>query len=87
MPRNELDPLPQTLLSETPTVKLLYVWLARRGSVDLSQREIAAALGITQSNVSIAIRRLRELGLVDYPSRGQYRARVRLSLKATGQQP
>ena len=70
MPRNELDPLPQTLLSETPTVKLLYVWLARRGSVDLSQREIAAALGITQSNVSIAIRRLRELGLVEYPSRG-----------------
>lgn len=87
MPRSELDPLPQELLTETPTVKLLYVWLARRGSVDLSQRQIASALGVTQSNVSIAIRRLRDLGLVDYPSRDQYRARVALSLRATREQP
>lgn len=79
MSKSELDPLPPQLLTETPTVKLLYVWLAARESVDLSQRQIAASLGLTQSNVSIAIRRLREIGLVEYPSRERRKVRVQVA--------
>jgi len=87
MSTSELDPLPETLLGEPPTVKLLYVWLARRGSVNLSQRQIGAALGLSQSNVSIAIRRLRELGLVEYPSRGRQGVRVPLTVRSPDRQP
>lgn len=44
-------------------MKLLYVWLLQSGQVELPQREIAAALGITQANVSLATKRLIQLGL------------------------
>jgi len=87
MPKRELDPLPEALLGEPPTVKLLFVWLSRRGSVNLSQRQIGAALGLSQSNVSIAIRRLRELGLVDYPSLDRQGVRVPLVVRPTDTQP
>jgi len=63
---------------EPPTVKLFYLWLAQRGAVDLSQRQIAEVLGLTQSNVSIAIGRLRELGLVEYPSVARKKSRLRV---------
>lgn len=56
-------PLPDVLLGEAPSVKLLYLWLAQHVEVDMSQRDIAASLGITQANVSLATRRLIELGL------------------------
>lgn len=55
--------LPKALLGEAPSVKLLYLWLAQHGEVDMSQRDIAATLGITQANVSLATRRLIELGV------------------------
>ena len=72
-------PLPEVLLDEPPTVKLLYVWLVHNGEVDMSQRRIGEALGITQANVSIAANRLVELGLV---RRGPgARARVRAGLR------
>lgn len=87
MPKRKHHPLPQILLAERPTTKLLYVWLAQRGSVDLSQRQIATALGLTQSNVSIAIQRLRELGLVHYPSSARQGVRVPLSVRSIDTQP
>lgn len=71
--------LPDSLLGEAPSVKLLYLWLAQHGKVDLPQRDIAAALGITQANVSLAVQRLLELGLVTRDPDEDSRARKTLS--------
>ena len=81
MPTRDPPSLPDVLKPEPPTVKLLYVWLARQGRVDMSQRQIAAALGLTQPNVSGAVTRLRELGLVDTPPAARPRVKVPLSVR------
>lgn len=61
-------------------MKLVYLWLAQSREVDLPQREIAIALGITQPNVSLAVKRLLELGLVRrHPDED---SRVRKTLRA-----
>ena len=56
--------LPEVLKPEPPTVKLLYLWLLPQGEVSYPQRHVGRALGLTQANVSIALKRLRSLGLV-----------------------
>lgn len=71
-------PLPDALLGEAPSVKLLYVWLVQSGSVSLSQREVAVALGITQANVSLATQRLLDLGLAKRTPDEKSRARKTL---------
>lgn len=73
------QPLPTALLGEPPSVKLLYLWLVHNGEVDLSQREISAALGITQANVSTAVSRLVELQLVARDASARPRVRVPIS--------
>ena len=78
MPRTPPPDLPDDLLGEPPTVKLLYLWIAQRGRVDMSQREIARALGITQANVSVAARRLRFLGWLQAPEGAKPRVRTPL---------
>lgn len=73
--------LPQVLLAEPPTVKLVWLWLAPQGAVSYSVRQLARSLGIDASNVHAALARLRELGLIedlDGPKprrKGRYRAR------------
>lgn len=73
----ERPDLPEVLRREAPTVKLLYLWLLPQGTVSWSQREIAAALGITQANVSRAMNRLGELGMIggNWYLRGRKRKR------------
>jgi len=68
-------PLPDALLGEAPSVKLLYLWLAQHGEVDMSQRDIAAALGITQANVSLALNQLIDLRLVERSTEARPRVR------------
>lgn len=77
--RNPL-PLPDALIGEAPSVKLLYLWLAQHDEVDMSQRAIARALGITQANVSLALGRLLSLGLVERSSEAGPRLRSALSV-------
>ena len=81
--------LPEALLKEPPSVKLLYLWLCPQGEVSYSQRTMARALGLTQANVSIALNRLRDLGLIE--DSGDVRARVgarfRALVKPDGNQP
>ncbi len=74
--------LPDVLLGEPPSVKLLYLWLAQQGEVKLPQRRIAAALGLTQANVSLTTHRLVELGLVE--RRPDEVSRVQKSLRVAG---
>ena len=74
------------LLDEAPTVKMLYLWLAPQGEVSWSQREIAATVGITQANVSRAMKRLGELGLLagTWGLRGRWRGQYGVLLEANG---
>jgi len=58
-----LTPLLAALHDESVIVKLLFLWLGPRGTVSYSQREVARALGISQGAVSLALTRLRKLGL------------------------
>ena len=75
--------LPEVLLDEAPTVKLLYLWLAPQGEVSWSQREIAVAVGITQANVSRAMKRLGEVGFLvgTWGLRGRRRGRYGILLE------
>jgi len=72
-------PLPAALLDEAPSVKLLYLWVSYNGEVTLSQRAIASALGVTQASVSLAVKRLIELGLISRGPLDKPRVRGRLS--------
>ena len=65
-PRRESAPgIPHILKSEAPTVKLLWLWLLPQGVVSHSQRAMAEALGFDVSTLGVALRRLRELELVE----------------------
>lgn len=82
-PRREAAPgLPDLLKDEAPTVKLLWLWLLPQGVVPYSQRAMAEALGFDISAVGTALKRLRELGLVEDLERSP-RARGRLRARAT----
>ena len=77
-PRRESTPgIPHILKSEAPTVKLLWLWLLPQGVVSHSQRAMAEALGFDVSTLGVALRRLRELELVEDLERSP-RARGRL---------
>lgn len=70
-------PLPDVLLGETPTTKLIWLYLRPKGLVSYSTRKLATALYLSQPVVSAGLRRLRdrELGLLK--DVGEQRARVR----------
>ena len=61
----DLPVLPEALERETPMTKLLYLWLLSQGEVRCSHREMAEALHVERYQVSVALKRLRELGLVE----------------------
>lgn len=63
--RRDVAGLPEPLKDASPTVKLVWLWLEPQGVVDYSQREVAAALGIEQRSLPGALRKLRELELLE----------------------
>ena len=77
-PRRESAPgIPHILKGEAPTAKALWLWLLPQGVVSHSQRAMAEALGFDVSTLGVALRRLRELELVEDLERSP-RARGRL---------
>lgn len=79
---SSLPALPEALLAEPPTVKLLWVWLAPQGTLSHSVRQLGRSLGLDPSNVHAALARLRALGLIEdlegpeSRRKGRYRVRV-----------
>lgn len=73
-------PLPNALLGETPTAKLLWLYLRPKGPVSYSTRDLAAALYGSQPLVHAGLGRLRALGLL--AELGQHRRRVRGTYQA-----
>ncbi len=69
--------LPDVLLAETVSIKLLWVYLCDKGVVGYSSYKLAEALGLSQRVTTFGLARLRdrELGLVE--DLGERRARVR----------
>ena len=62
-------------------MKALWLWLEPRGVVDYSQRAMAEAFGFDIGTLGAALKRLRELGLVEDLERSP-RARGRLRARA-----
>jgi len=69
--------LPDVLLTEAVSVKLIWVYLLGKGIVSYSSYKLAEALGLSQPSATFGLARLRdrELGLVE--DLGERRARVR----------
>jgi len=69
--------LPDALLAEAVSVKLIWVYLCDKGVVSYSSYKLAEALGLSQRVTTFGLARLRdrELGLVE--DLGERRARVR----------
>ncbi len=63
--RPEPVALPEALRTETPTTKLLYLWLEPRGEVGYTVRELAERLFLSTGSVQTALTRLRGLGLLE----------------------
>ena len=73
-------PLPDALLSETPSTKLLWLYLFPKGPVGYSTRALAAAVYGSQPLVHAGLGRLRTLGLLT--DQGVHRKRVRGAYQA-----
>ena len=58
--------LPEDLKNEQPTTKMIYLYLKGRGEVNYSTYSLGEALGSTPAMMSKGMRRLRELGLMEY---------------------
>jgi len=82
-------PLPDALLAEAVSIKLLWVYLRDKGVVSYSSYKLAEALGLSQRVTTFGLARLRdrELGLVE--DLGERRARVRAVYQAVdrGERP
>ena len=57
--------LPEALKSETPTTRLVYLYLEPYGEVEVSVRQLEGLLGISHRNATEALQRLVELGLLE----------------------
>ncbi len=57
--------LPAVLKGETPTTRLVYLYLRPYGEVEVSVRQLEGLLGIAHRNAAEALRRLIELGLLE----------------------
>lgn len=68
-------PLPDTLLGESVSVKLLWAYLRSKGVVAFSSYGLGAALGLSQGAANARLARLRELRLVK--TLGERRTRAR----------
>ena len=73
-------PLPGALLGETPSTKLLWLYLRPQGPVGYSTRALAAALYGSQPLLHAGMGRLRTLGLLT--DLGMHRKRVRGTYQA-----
>lgn len=73
-------PLPDALLGETPSTKLLWLYLRPRGPVGYSTRALAAALYGSQPLIHAGMGRLRTPGLL--ADLGMHRKRVRGTYRA-----
>ena len=56
--------LPEVLKGETPTTRLVYLYLEPYGEVEVSVRQLEALLGIAHRNAAAAWGRLVELGIL-----------------------
>ena len=63
-PRDPLH-LPKALKGETPTTRLVYLYLEPYGEVEVSVRQLEGLLGISHRNATEALQRLVELGLLE----------------------
>ena len=57
--------LPEALKGETPTTRLVYLYLEPYGEVEVSVRQLEGLLGISHRNATEALQRLIELGLLE----------------------
>lgn len=57
--------LPERLLEENQTAKLVYLYLEPYGEVEVSVRQLEGLLGISHRNATEALQRLVELGLLE----------------------
>ena len=57
--------LSESLKGETPTTRLVYLYLEPYGEVKVSVRQLEALLGISHRNAAEALQRLVELGLLE----------------------
>ncbi|UCH26313.1 MAG: hypothetical protein JSV66_01300 [Trueperaceae bacterium] len=80
--RKPAPPLPEALRQESPTAKLLYLWLLPQGEVSYSQRAMAEALGTTQPAIKQAMKRLRAIGFIEDSGEVRERATARFSAVA-----
>lgn len=74
---SEASPLPEALKAETPTTKLLYLYLLNRGEVSLTHQAIAHDLYTERYLITNGIKRLEELGLIQVLGSG-YKKRLRV---------
>ena len=72
-------PLPDALLGETPTAKLLWLYLRPKGPVGYSTRKLAAAVYGSHLLVCDGLCRLRALGLLE--DLGEHRERQELAME------
>ena len=63
-PRDPLH-LPESLKAETPTTRLVYLYLEPYAEVEVSVRQLEGLLGISHRNATEALQRLVELGLLE----------------------
>jgi DNA-binding MarR family transcriptional regulator len=61
---SEAKALPEALKEETPTTKLLYLYLLNRGELAMTHQAIANALYTERYLITKAINRLELLGLI-----------------------
>ena len=81
MPEPTTPPLlPDALLGETPTAKLLWLYLRPKGPVGYSTYKLAVAVYLSQPLISIGLGRLRARGLLT--DLGEHRKRVRGTYQA-----
>ena len=61
----DAPPLPKTLQAEPVTTKMLYCYLEPLGEVEVSVTDLEERLGIARRSAHEALRKLRELGLLE----------------------
>ena len=64
-PKVQALALPERLLEENQTAKLVYLYLEPYGEVEVSVRQLEGLLGISHRNATEALQRLVELGLLE----------------------
>ena len=69
----EPSPLPEVLKEETPTAKLLYLWLLKQGAVSMTHQAMADSLYTERYLITTSLKRLHALGLIQITGSGYKR--------------